>query len=235
MIDAQLAGELILGLLGIGGTIATGLMAILLVNARRRQNESLRLKDLELEKARQARETAEAENAKTKAEAAQIIAEARVKELNAEREKNQAAQNSALQYNWQTMLERAFNRMADSDKQDYDVKTKIAEAISQSTNAIAQSTETSAQLASYIKEGMETLNAGQTALQTDIGRVHVTLLDVEGKVSPLREMSIMLKKLVATANAIADFMQLQGVSPIVPSDLPPDPENGNLPKDIIIP
>lgn len=202
MIESDAIGQIIIGLVGIGSTIATGLMAILLANARRRNQETLRQKDLQLEQARQARERAEAESTKIKAEAASIVAEAKVKELNAEREKNQAAQNSALQYNWQTMLERAFTRMAASDERDYEIKSKLVDVMSQHT-------DTSSRLASYVEEGMKKLNEGQVATQTSLTEFHVTLIGVDNKVAPVQEMVVMLKQLVATSAALLDLAQVQ--------------------------
>jgi hypothetical protein len=232
-IEPQAWGQIVLAVLGIISTIVAGLMGNSYLKLRNKSqqelekqrqdaDERLKQKDLELEKARQERETTEAENEKIKAEAASIVAEAKVKELNAEREKRQAEQNSALQYNWQTMLEGAFNRMAASNERDFEVKTKLVEVISEHN-------KTSKSLASYVDEGMKKLNDGQDAIQTTMTEFHVTLIGVEREVAPVQEMVTMLKQLVATSNALLDLAQVQAQAEAASTLTLPQPTTEILP------
>lgn len=177
-IDPQTLGQILLAVITGMFTVTGGIIALLTWRSKAYWKR-------EFEREKKARELSDANAAQIRAdadhrtaEADRIKAEAATQILHAQREKQQAEQNSAMQYNWQTMLERAFNRMADNEERNHEVQAKVS-------NAIGAHTDAANRIVSWVQELSADVKAGNQSLKTDIGEVHTALRAVNDKVSPL--------------------------------------------------
>lgn len=186
-IEAQLWGQLVLGLLGIASTIATGFMAVRLVNARRAYQESLHKKEVELEKSRQATLKANSELERAAAESQAIRDRSALELLKARAE---ARQGNELM----DMVRDAFNRIADTNIADNEVQALTAAALNKNS---------------------ETINLLTLAMNDNHREVITNLTDltlklkelpaaVDGRLSPFHEQ---VSKLAAAINGLSPLVQ----------------------------
>lgn len=186
-IAADIWGQLVLGLLGIASTIATGIVSARLVNARRQHAESIHQKELELEKQKQATARANAELERAAAESQRIRDQSAADIIKARSEARQG--NEMLD-----MVRGAFNRIADTNIANNEAQALTAAALNKNSETINLLALTVQDNHKQVITGLNEI----TLLFRDLPKV------VDGTLAPLYEH---VEKLGTAVNGLSPLVQ----------------------------